>query len=288
MSYTFAKHETFHIRTGWLRKGLKAIEKNDHIFLEKINAMDELGIGKNMVSSLRYWLTVTGLTKESYKKGQKVQSKTELANLILKYDKYFEDPATFWLLHYNLAQEKEDATTWYWFYNFFNYQEFDEELFLNELNKYIKRTGGKEKADSSLRKDFRVLTNMYLFDSTENKKPDDSMESPFSELKLIIKPNKNYYKINKATMNSLPPKILYFCLLDNNVNKENLNVENVLDEINSIGKIFKLNLTNLYNYLEKLSELNYIKLEKYAGMNSIKLLKKDKENILKNYYNSKG
>ena len=32
MSYHFAKHETFHIRTGWLRKGLNALEKNNHIF----------------------------------------------------------------------------------------------------------------------------------------------------------------------------------------------------------------------------------------------------------------
>ena len=91
MSYSFARHETFHIRTGWLRKGLTALKKDKHIFLED-KAMEELGIGKNMVSSLRYWLQAVGLTQEEYNsRGQKIQVMTELANDLLDFDKYFEE-----------------------------------------------------------------------------------------------------------------------------------------------------------------------------------------------------
>ena len=37
-------------------------------------------------------------------------------------DPYLEDIGTLWLLHYNLAKNMEDATSWYFFFNEFNLQ----------------------------------------------------------------------------------------------------------------------------------------------------------------------
>ncbi len=142
MTFTFAKHETFYIREGWLRKGLMAIQQNGHIFLEDDAAMDELGIGKNMISSLRFWMQAVYLSKEGYfGNGYKEHEMTELARQILECDPYLEDVGTYWLLHYYLVtntKELEDdnnvkelnnskqrnptesATTWYWFFNEFH------------------------------------------------------------------------------------------------------------------------------------------------------------------------
>ncbi|EKD09459.1 DUF4007 family protein [Limnospira platensis] len=50
----FARHETFHPRFGWLKKGFDQSEKDDRIFLAE-DAPVRLGVGKNMVRSLRYW-----------------------------------------------------------------------------------------------------------------------------------------------------------------------------------------------------------------------------------------
>lgn len=285
MSYSFARHETFHIRTGWLRKGLKAIEENDHIFLED-EAMEELGIGKNMVSSLRYWLQVTGLTDEDYNSDrQKVQIKTSLANDILEYDQYFEDTATFWLIHYNLVRNIELATTWFYFFNYFNYNEFNQDLLIEQLVKYIEMTGEKIPALSSLQKDFNVLVRMYLYDSADNKSPEDSLESPFSELRLFTKSDNGMYKLNRPNIDNLPPKILFYCLLDS-VTAEitSVNIEDVLNKENSVGNIFKLTPTLFYKYIDKFEELNYVRLDKHAGLNSIQILEKDKEKVIKEYY----
>ena len=53
----FRAHDTFAIRKGWLNKGLRNIEKAPDVFISKDNnPMDVLGIGANMVKSLRYWL----------------------------------------------------------------------------------------------------------------------------------------------------------------------------------------------------------------------------------------
>ena len=53
----FRAHETFFIRKGWLSKGMKYMDAREDVFISKDeNPMDVLGIGANMVKSLRYWL----------------------------------------------------------------------------------------------------------------------------------------------------------------------------------------------------------------------------------------
>lgn len=61
----FRAHETFFIRKGWLSKGMKYVDAREDVFISKDeNPMDVLGIGANMVKSLRYWLLAVGLTEE--------------------------------------------------------------------------------------------------------------------------------------------------------------------------------------------------------------------------------
>ncbi|MGB3507947.1 MAG: DUF4007 family protein [Microcoleaceae cyanobacterium] len=50
----FARHETFHQRFGWLKKGFDAAQNNPEVFLKE-DATVHLGVGKNMVRSIRYW-----------------------------------------------------------------------------------------------------------------------------------------------------------------------------------------------------------------------------------------
>ena len=54
----FGRHETFALRYGWLPKGFQAAVRNPKIFLDDL-ATVELGVGKNMVKSIRHWLRAT-------------------------------------------------------------------------------------------------------------------------------------------------------------------------------------------------------------------------------------
>lgn len=54
-SVSFGRHETFTLRFGWLTKGFKAWCEDPSIF-EKNDATVVLGVGKNMVHAIRYWL----------------------------------------------------------------------------------------------------------------------------------------------------------------------------------------------------------------------------------------
>ena len=61
------------------------------LFTDKnINPCDILGIGTNMVKSLRYWMTAVGIMEEVSEGNQKVQKLTRLGEIIDEYDKYYE------------------------------------------------------------------------------------------------------------------------------------------------------------------------------------------------------
>lgn len=51
----FGRHETFAVRYGWLSKGFQAMDENSKVF-ESDEATVRLGVGKNMVSAIKYWL----------------------------------------------------------------------------------------------------------------------------------------------------------------------------------------------------------------------------------------
>ena len=54
----FGRHESFPLRFGWITKGLDALADDPKIFTRE-DATVVLGVGKNMVNSIRYWLQAT-------------------------------------------------------------------------------------------------------------------------------------------------------------------------------------------------------------------------------------
>ncbi len=114
---SFGRHETFPLRYGWLPKGFQAVQKDPHIFENADEATVRMGVGKNMVNSIRFWLRATGMM------ASKDYSLTQLGKKILNdekpkgWDPYLEDEATIWLLHWLLASNAELSTTWFWFFN---------------------------------------------------------------------------------------------------------------------------------------------------------------------------
>src|SRR5437667_6604624 len=92
---SFAKHETFYIREGWLFKGMAAIKKAEDdgqlptIFLDT-DAPERLGIGHNMVRSLRFWMQAIGLVEEKQEERQRAHR--------LSIKNFLVEPGTFTLL----------------------------------------------------------------------------------------------------------------------------------------------------------------------------------------------
>lgn len=90
--YTFSGHESFACKSLWLKKGYDFI-KNGHSF-NAPDAVVRLGVGKNMVASIRYWMKAFGMTRNDLLTGA--------ARLLLDsetgYDPYLESLGSLWLL----------------------------------------------------------------------------------------------------------------------------------------------------------------------------------------------
>jgi hypothetical protein len=107
--YTFSGHESFPCKTLWLKKGYDFVVAGDDF--NSPEAVIGLGVGKNMVASIRFWLRVFGVMEND--------RPTELADYLFNNqngkDKYIEDIATLWLLHFNLVFS-EEATLYNMFF----------------------------------------------------------------------------------------------------------------------------------------------------------------------------
>ena len=300
----FRAHETFFIRKGWLHKGIKNIGEAPDVFVKKDrNPVDILGIGSNMVKSLRYWLQATGLTDEVIGTGEnkrkKVQYATALAKEIFTADRYFEEIGTLFLVHYQLAKNKDNATAWYYFFNEFLLTEFQKEDFINALQNYAKINSGETPAVGSLEDDFNCLINTYVLRKKLNPSrvnPESNIECPLDELGLIeISDNSNPKDrtFRKATpkLNTIDPHIFMAILVDINNKKEGSQIDEIriadLLAADNVGRIFNLDIVSLSRMLEILAKLEWISIIRTAGLDVIKI--KDKRSFLdwvKAYYAS--
>jgi len=61
---SFGRHETFSLRYAWLTKVFQAFMKKKTIFSSD-EATIELGVGKNMVNAIKYWLRAASMLEEN-------------------------------------------------------------------------------------------------------------------------------------------------------------------------------------------------------------------------------
>ena len=77
------------------------------------------------------------------------------------WDSFLEDPASLWLLHWNLLKPTCEAAAWYYTFNLFRASEFTREELFEGIEKYSKDLG-KNTVESSLKKDLACILRMYL------------------------------------------------------------------------------------------------------------------------------
>lgn len=287
----FRGHETFAIRKGWLNKGMKNIKLNPGVFLgDAGNPMDVLGIGSNMVKSLRYWMQATNISKEP-SSGHRNQTLTELGNTIDRYDPYFEEIGSLALIHYELSSNENNATAWYVFFNEFSYTEFTEDDFHSSIKKYVRMNTDKNlPSERSVSDDYKCIINTYYQKHTSEKiNPEDNIGSPLTELGLIDflynKSGNRYYKKVMIKETLLPDLIaLAIILKSSNGNKE-IKISNLLNEHKSLGKAFNLDMVRIINILYRLEKKNYVKVIRTAGLDVVKILTDmDYDECVKEYY----
>lgn len=258
--YQFSGHETFPFRYPWLKKGYDAVAAVGSVFARD-DAITTLGVGKNMVRSIRHWCLAAGVLEESDKEGLRA---SELGKLILAddgLDPYLEDPATLWLIHWQIASNRSRATTWFWTFSHFHEPEFTREALGSALFNWTQALPGKLVAESSVKRDVEVFLRTYA--PSRHSKGDlaeDSLDCPLIELGLIVQTmGSQLYRFRRGLQQSLPDGVLLYSVMEfwNEFNpiSNTLSIQDLAKQPASPGRIFKIDESSLVERLEGIEKM---------------------------------
>ena len=286
---TFSGHESFHCRSIWLNKGYNFV-KDGYTFLQN-DAVVELGVGKNMVSSINYWLHVFRLSDINGKP-------TKLAEFIFGengVDPNLEDLTSLWLLHYHLVTENI-ASIYSIVFNEFRKQQV--EFNKNQLLKFIAHKCSDSQTifnKNTGARDITVFLRNYVKPSKANKNLEEIFSGLFIDLQLIEPIKKfdeddfQWYKIENKERKDIPCELVLYAILANNNYGKTIPLDELQFGYNSVGNTFALDSKGL---LEKISELTFkfknITFSDSAGIRQLQISKQfDGLSILRKYYDEK-
>lgn len=188
----YSQHQSFYLRDRWLSKAIKNINTNNSFFFEK-DAFEKVGLGKNMVQSLKHWIIATNLYEEFKEGSSKVHKITNLGIFVREKDiaiKYFN---TAGLLHFSLATNLQISTAWYWLFNIYSETVFTREELFIELRNWVQNNEKRVIAENSLKRDIDCLIKLYTTGGS-NLDPEEVILSPLYKLHLLEERNGTIYK----------------------------------------------------------------------------------------------
>lgn len=292
----FGRHETFPLRYAWLTKGFEAITAEPAIFSEPDRAMVELGVGRNMVNAIQYWLAAARLVEFAEGQGRA----TAFGNLMLgdDGDPYLEDEATLWIIHWLIASNPSLATGFFWFFNHYAMPRFQDDEVRAGLTGFTMRELHLERSQSTLKSDVSTLLRMYTLVAD---KDEDHLDSPLAQLGLIepetdtrTRGKGRHYRSPRAARPFLPPVALHFALADRFADDpavSALPVRLVLyggDDRAAPGAVFRLNEDGLMAALAQVMNQwpGHYQLRDTAGVHQVYRGERPAEplDVLRHYY----
>jgi len=271
----FARHETFHPRFGWLKKGFDKATEDNSVFSSG-SAPVVLGVGKNMVKSIRYWCIAFKVVDETRDDRKYIHNPTGFAEKLLGengWDPFLENPSSLWLLHWNLFRPPCYAPAWFFTFNELNKIDFSSHDLLFSLREYRDRQFPSRKIlDSSLNKDVNCLIRMYVERTGPTKLKEDSLDCPFTELGIINSyTDSKRFTFNFGNKPTLSPEIIVVACLEFSSSFQEdartISISRLLYDAGSPGQVFKLTESSLSNAIETVSlKAKDIYLTDTAGM----------------------
>ena len=279
--YIFSGHESFPCRSLWLKKGYDYLVAGNSFNDQE--AVVKLGVGKNMVSAIRFWLKVFGI------------SKNDEVSAIGRYlfddecgkDKYLEDLATLWLLHYKLVSSGEAVIYWMLFCGLQRERsQFTREQALSYVRLKMAELGKPNLFnENTVKKDIAVLLQNYLLP----RKPQTNED--FSSLLIdldLIRQNEDgkEYHFNVEGKRKVTREVFMYALVDL---KERTHDNTIPYELiqECIGLVFCMQDFETIAMVQDLSRkyAKYMAYSEVAGIRQVQFIKDlSKEQILDDYY----
>lgn len=300
-TYRISGHETFPCRYTWLPKAVRGLREDPKLFSDEADAMVSLGVGKNMVRSIRFWSQAAGMAKVMTKGGG--YSLTKLGSVLLGergLDPFLEDIRTLWLIHWNLCTDIENPLL-AWDYLLNRWQE--PELVPSRALKALQKAAEKQDDRLSMNTlEQHLDTFLHTYVPTRGRKDkvqEDNLDCPLVELELVIKvgerelnrlsgKHETIYGFRREGKPDITSELFVYCLNDfwqkRHAVESTLTLREVAHGHGSPGQIFKLPeedirirvdaLARQTNGLFKYNETaNQQQVQKNGNQDSIELLK---------------
>ena len=226
MRYKFSGHGTFPCRYTWLPKAVIALKKKPHLFSDVDEAMVELGVGKQMVQAIKFWVQAAKVVAKNGVDGFQV---TPLGDKLMGedgVDRFLEDSQTLWLIHWNFSTHFENPIfAWHFLMNRWQEPEIIPSLMVNAFQKETVQLE-KQRSKVTLKEHFDVFLHTYL--PTRGSKGDileDNLDCPLIELDLIRQVGERttngqngkrepVYAFNRDHKPQISQALFVYCLID--------------------------------------------------------------------------
>lgn len=274
----FSGHETFSCKLHWLKRGYEFVV-NEYNFNDE-EAVVRLGVGKNMVASIKYYMKAFGLLNQD---GDLEDIAHKLFNSENGLDPFLEDIGSLYLLHF-LIVNTNHATAYKT--TFVDYHSQRNTIEKNKLQNFIKHlcfdNAGYKNIynENTVKKDINVLIHNYYNKSISNIEDSNTI---FAQLNLIRETEEGTFVFNYENKTNVPPKIFLYALLHSFQDNNSISFEMMRD----LALTFCLTNNDLLNIIKQLC-IDYSGILVFSDVAGIKELQikgeLSKDEVLKNYY----
>lgn len=274
----FSGHETFACKSHWMKRGYEFVLEG-HNFNDD-EAVVHLGVGKNMVASIKFWMKAFGLLNRD---GILSSIAHKLLNTDRGYDPFFEDIGSLWLMHFNIVNENYATVYRTTFIDYHSQRNVIDKLKLQNFIKHLCFDNPNYRSlynENTVRKDLNVLIHNYC--AKWNSGVEDS-NTIFAPLNLIRETEDGTYMFNYDSRNIVPANIFLYALLAVFPDSKSISFESMRE----LSLIFCLMNNDLLTIIKQLSE-EYVGILVFSDVAGIKELQIKGEistdKALENYY----
>ena len=258
MRLSFSGHETFPLRFSWLKKAVDAVKRDPTVFSAD-DALARFGVGKNMVRSIKHWARATGMIENA--SGRGAVRVTPLGEFLFGEDgadPFCEDPATLWILHWNISRTAERSTLWHFVFGHWRGGALELDALRPALRQWLAdEHDDSPPAVSTLRRDLKCLRTSYAPGRSEKANLEEVVGCPLASLG-IVQENEGLYHLHQGYQTALPPDIFSYVVLDywkrRAPDSETLALQEFLSERASPGRILLLSEDQAFALIEQFDE----------------------------------
>lgn len=297
----FGGHQTFAFRYGWLEKGFRAVGTTPEIFGAD-DAIVQLGVGKNMVDSIRHWCVLAQLiesdAEESKKRARPLRG-TDIGRRLLDpergWDPYLEDDGSLWLIHWLIVSNRARPTVWQVIFGEFHKPEFSKAELTEFLKSFLDRHEIRVSV-STVTRDLECFLKTYVAPVDDSAANEENFHCPIADLGLIRQSTENdTFHFDIGPKFSLPSSVFYFAFDQffeaTRAGKQTMTIQECLYGAGSPGQAFKLDENALLEHIEALAEITEgaLLLDDTAGLKQIYRRRPyAATSVLRKHYHRKG